>query len=145
MEIIDYIINFTVIISMFVTIVWLKILWGYFFVYIEANVNKNEPSKSPSISTYAQKCMQWQKWQKIASLWQFELDATRGPLETRHFGEIGDFGESRQRAGVNGEKRPGPFETGDLGENSHFGENRQRAGDNRKTSRPLGDWRFGRK
>ena len=87
--------------------------------------------------------MQWRKWQKIASLWQFELDATRGPLETCHFGEIGDFGENHQRAGVNGEKRPGPFETGDLGENSHFGENRHRAGDNRKTSRrksPGGLW-----
>ena len=43
------------------------------------------------------------------------------------------------------EKRLGPLETGDLGENSHFGENRQMAGDNRKTSRPLGDWRFRRK
>ena len=28
------------------------------------------------------------------------------------------------------EKRPGPLETGDLGENGDFGENRQRAGDN---------------
>ena len=30
---------------------------------------------------------------KIASLWQFELDSKRGPLEN------GDFGENRQTAG----------------------------------------------
>ena len=40
-----------------------------------------------------QKCMQWQKWQKIASLWRFELDAKSGPLEA------GDFGKNRQRTG----------------------------------------------
>ena len=68
----------------------------------------------------------WQKWRKIASLWQFELDSKRGSLET------GDFGENRQTAGDNGEKRPGPLETGNLGENGDFGEiseNPQRAGD----------------
>ena len=41
----------------------------------------------------------WRKWRKIASLWRFELDANSGPLETDHFGEIGDFGENLQRAG----------------------------------------------
>ena len=52
-----------------------------------------------------QKCMQWQKWQKIASLWRFALDAKSGPLEAvdfgenGDFGEIGDFGKNRQRAG----------------------------------------------
>ena len=40
-----------------------------------------------------QKCMQWRKWQKIASLWRFELDAKSGPLEA------GNFGKNRQRAG----------------------------------------------
>ena len=29
-------------------------------------------------------------------------------LETGDFGENGDFGKNRQRAGDNGEKRPGP-------------------------------------
>ena len=76
--------------------------------------------------------MQWRKWQKlrkIASLWRFELDAKRGPLETGDFGKIsgfgriGGFGENRQRAGDNGDKRPDPWETGD------FGENRQGVGD----------------
>ena len=46
--------------------------------------------------------MQWQKWRnwrKIASLWRFELDAKSGPLEAGDFGEIGDFGKNRQRAG----------------------------------------------
>ena len=69
--------------------------------------------------------MQWRKWRKIASLWRFELDAKRGPLETGDFGEIGEiggFGENRQRAGDNGDRRPDPLETGD------FGENRQRVG-----------------
>ena len=99
------------------------------FLYIKEHDNKNEPSKCPSIFTYVQKCMQWRKWQKwrkIASLWQFELDSKRGPLE------IGDFGENRQTAGDNGEKRRTPLETGDLGENGNFGEmgeNPQRAGD----------------
>ena len=60
---------------------------------------------SASFPTYVQKCMQWRKWRKIASLWRFELDAKSGPLET------GDFGEN-----------------GDCSENSDFGENRQRAG-----------------
>ena len=46
-----------------------------------------------------QKCMQWRKWQKITSLWRFELDAKSGPLEAGDFGEIGDFGKNRQRAG----------------------------------------------
>ena len=58
----------------------LKILWGYFFLYIKEKDNKKEPSKYPFISTYIQKCMQWpkwQKWRKIASLWQFELDDWR--------------------------------------------------------------------
>ena len=63
--------------------------------------------------TYVQKCMQWRKWRKIASLWQFELDAKSGPLETGDFGEIGDFGKNRQRASDNDGKRPGPLETGD--------------------------------
>ena len=92
----------------------------------------------------------WQTWRKIASFWQFELDAKRGPLETGDFrenrqragdngekrpgplatgdsGEISDFAENRQTAGYDGEKRPGPLETGDLGENGDFGENRHRA------------------
>ena len=66
------------------------------------------------------------KFRKIASLWRFELDAKRGPLETGDigkisgFGKIGGFGENRQRAGDNGDKRQ---ETGD------FGENRQGVGD----------------
>ena len=58
---------------------------------------------SPLIfSTYVQKCMQWRKWRnwrKIASRWRFELDAKSGPLEAGDFGEIGDFGKNRQRAG----------------------------------------------
>ena len=73
--------------------------------------------------------MQWRKWWKIASLWQFELDAKSGPLETGDFSEIG---ENCQRAGDNGNKHPVPLETGDFGENGDFGkigENRQRAGD----------------
>ena len=37
--------------------------------------------------TYVQKCM------------QFELDAKSGPLEAGDFGENGDFGKNRQRAG----------------------------------------------
>ena len=87
----------------------------------------------------------WQKWRKIASLWQFELDAKRGPLETGDIGEIGDFGENRQRAGDNGEKRRGPLETGDLGENGDFGEIAIGLAIMAKTSQPIGDWRFGRK
>ena len=35
-----------------------------------------------------QKCMQWQKWQKIASHWRFQLDAKSGPLEAGDFGDI---------------------------------------------------------
>ena len=58
---------------------------------------------SPLIfSTSVQKCMQWRKWRnwrKITSLWRFELDAKSGPLEAGDFGEIGDFGKIRQRAG----------------------------------------------
>ena len=50
----------------------------------------------------------WQKWRKIASLWRFELDVKRGPLETGNFGKISGFGENRQRAGDNGDKRPDP-------------------------------------
>ena len=50
----------------------------------------------------------WQKWRKIASLWRFELDAKRGPLETGDFGKISGFGENRHRAGDNGDKRPDP-------------------------------------
>ena len=69
---------------------------------------------------YVQKCMQWRK---IASLWRFELDAKKGPLETGDFGKIGGFGENHHSAGNNGDKRPDPSETGD------FGENRQRVGD----------------
>ena len=70
--------------------------------------------------------MQWRKWRKLASLWRFELDAKRAPLETGDFGdfgEIGSFGKNRQRAGDIGDKRPNPLETGD------FGENRERFGD----------------
>ena len=70
--------------------------------------------------------MQWRKWRKIASLWQFELDAKRGPLETGDVGEIGGFGENRQRAGDNGDTRPNSLETGNFGENGDFGENRER-------------------
>ena len=103
------------------------------------NDNKNEPSKCPSISTYVrQECMQRRKWRKIASLWQFELHAKSGPLETGDFGEIGDLGKNRQRAANNGEKRPGPLETGD------FGKNRLRAGDNgEKRPAPLETGDFG--
>ena len=43
--------------------------------------------------TYVQKCIQ------IASSWRFELDAKSGPLEAGDFGENGDFGKNRQRAG----------------------------------------------
>ena len=39
------------------------------------------------------------------------------PLGGWRFGENGDFGKNRQRAGDNGDKRPGPLETGDFGEN----------------------------
>ena len=39
------------------------------------------------------------QWRKIASRWRFELDAKSGPLEAGDFGEIGDFGKNRQRAG----------------------------------------------
>ena len=46
--------------------------------------------------TYVQKCMQWRK---IASCWRFELNAKSGPLEAGDFGENGDFGKNRQRAG----------------------------------------------
>ena len=63
-------------------------------------------SKIGNFGKNRQKCMQWQKWQKIASLWQFELDAKSGPLEAGDFGENGDFGEI-----------------------GNFGKNRQRAGD----------------
>ena len=69
---------------------------------------------SLSSDTYVQKCMQWRKWRTIASLWRFELDAKRGPLETGDFGEIGGFGKNRQRAGDNGDKRPDPLETGNF-------------------------------
>ena len=54
------------------------------------------------VSTYVQKCMQWHamvKMAKITSLWRFELDAKSGPLKAGDFGEIGDFGKNRQRAG----------------------------------------------
>ena len=61
--------------------------------------------------------MQWRNWRKIASLWWFELDAKSGPLEAGDFGEIGNCGENRQRAGDNGDKRHGPLETGNFGEN----------------------------
>ena len=53
-------------------------------------------------------------------------------METGKFGENGDFGENRQRAGNNGDKRPGPLQTGDFGENGDcvgigdFSDNRQR-------------------
>ena len=47
--------------------------------------------------------MKWRNWRKIANFWRFELDAKSGLLET------GDFGENRQRAGDNGEKRSGPW------------------------------------
>ena len=62
---------------------------------------------------YVQKCMQWRKWRnwrKIASLWRFELDAKSGPLEAGDFGEIGNFGKNRQRAGDNSDKNtPDPW------------------------------------
>ena len=63
----------------------------------ESNFHKACPI--PCVFTYVQKCMQWRKWRKMASLWRFELDAKSGPLETGDFGEIGDFRENRQRAG----------------------------------------------
>ena len=80
-------------------------------------------------------CMQWRNWRKITSLWRFELDAKSGPLEAGDFGEIGDFGKNRQRAGNSSDKCPRPLETGNFGENGdcskigNFGKNRQRAGD----------------
>ena len=43
------------------------------------------------------------QWRKIASLWRFELDAKRGPLENGDFGEISDFG----KIGGFGENRQG--------------------------------------
>ena len=43
-------------------------------------------------------CMQWRNWQKITSLWRFELDAESGPLEAGDFGEIGDFGKIAMHA-----------------------------------------------
>ena len=49
------------------------------------------------------------QWHKIASLWQFKLDAKRGPLKTGDFGEIRGFGENRQRTGNNGDKHPDPL------------------------------------
>ena len=56
--------------------------------------------------------MQWRKWRKITSLWQFELDAKSGPLEAGDFGEIGDFGKNRHACnGETGEKSPA---SGDL-------------------------------
>ena len=56
--------------------------------------------------------MQWRKWQKITSLWRFELDAKSGPLEAGDFGENGDFGKNRHACnGENGEKSPA---SGDL-------------------------------
>ena len=36
---------------------------------------------------------------QITSLWRFELNAKSGLLEAGDFGEIGDFGKNRQRAG----------------------------------------------
>ena len=53
-------------------------------------------------STYVQNCMQWGK---IACLRRFELEFKSGPFET------GGFGENRQRAGDNGDKRPGSLQT----------------------------------
>ena len=47
----------------------------------------------PQNHTYVQKCMQWRNWRKIASRWQFELDAKSGPLEVGDFGKNGDFGD----------------------------------------------------
>ena len=67
--------------------------------------------------------MQWQNWQKIASRWRFELDAKSGPLEAGDFGENGDFGKNRQRAGDNSDKRPSPLETGNFGENGDCKDN----------------------
>ena len=85
------------------------------------------------IPNYVQKCMQWRKWRnwrKIASLWRFELDAKSGPLDAGDFGEIGDFGKNRQRAGDNSDKRPRPLETGNFGErNACNGEKWPASGD----------------
>jgi len=74
-------------------------------------------------------CPEMRAMAKMASLWRFELDAKRGPLETGDFDETGNFGEKRQRAGHNGDKCPHPLETGDFGEIANFGENRQRVSD----------------
>ena len=86
--------------------------------------------------------MQWRNWRKITSLWRFELDAKSGPLEAGDFGEIGNFGKNRQRAGDMWEKiqigcpeihalaifeldaKSGPLEVGDFGEIGDFGKNR---------------------
>ena len=95
--------------------------------------------------------MQWQKWRnwrKIASLWRFELDAKSGPLEAGDFGEIGDFGKNRQRAGDNNDKRPRSLETGNFGENGdcseigNFGKNRQKCMQWRKWQTSTSPWRF---
>ena len=92
--------------------------------------------------------MQWRKWRKIASLWQFELDAQSGPLKAGDFGEIGDFGKNRQRAGDNSDKRPRPLETGNFGEKGdcseigNFGKNRPKCMQWRKWQKIASLWRF---
>ena len=96
--------------------------------------------------------MQWRNWRKITSLWRFELDAKSGPLEAGDFGEIGNFGKNRQRAGDMWQKiqigcpeihamaklaknrqplaifeldaKSAPLEAGDFGEIGDFGKNR---------------------
>ena len=55
------------------------------------------------------KSMQWRKC-------LFELDTVSGPLETGDFGEIGDFGENRQRAGdIQNVANSGPFKLDNKG------------------------------
>ena len=68
--------------------------------------------------------MQWRKWRnwrKTTSLWRFELDAKRGPLEAGDFGKNGDFGEignfgknCHTRNGENGETGEKSPASGDL-------------------------------
>ena len=50
------------------------------------------------------------------------IGCQKWPLGGWRFGENGDFGKNRQRAGDNGDKRPAPSETGDFGENGNYGE-----------------------
>ena len=60
---------------------------------------KGDCSEVGNFGKNRQKCMQWRKWQKIASLWRFALDAKSGPLEAVDFGKNGDFAKIARRGG----------------------------------------------